>query len=605
LQTALELAHYFSGSNRDWTPVIQQIDSVEMVLVPAGCFVMGSTDEQIDYAVSLSGQPGWFTDEQPSHQVCFEEPFWIDRTEVTNAQFAAFDGQAANSSNWTDSERPRENITWTEAKNFCGARGARLPTEAEWEYAARGPEGWIFPWGNTFLADSVVYDSNSGDHTSIVGSKPDGASWVGALDLSGNVSEWVADWYGPYPAEQQTNPTGASSGDTWVERGGAFNVVDSFVRAASRLGYSPTGWDKDLGFRCTRSADTGSTPVSTLMTAPTSEVTATLVLIGKVTPSDTVNLRVKPGIYYSVVATVPPSTQVNVIGQQGDWYHVQLNDGTEGWILASLLTVFGNPDLLPTPDWSALELARNYSGNNRDWTPVVQKFDGVEMVLVPAGCFMMGSTDEQIDYAVSLGGQRERFADEQPAHQVCFEEPFWMDRTEVTNAQFAVFGGQAASSSNWTEDNRPREQIAWSEANSFCESRKARLPTEAEWEYAARGPENWTFPWGNKFVSDNVVYSGNSGNQTAEVGSRPGGVSWVGALDLSGNVVEWVADWYDLYTSDQQTNPTGPSSSDSRVLRGGSFSIVVSDIRDTVRYWSTPDYRYNYSGFRCARPAGG
>ena len=75
---------------------------------------------------------------------------------------------------------------------------------------------------------------------------------------------------------------------------------------------------------------------------------------------------------------------------------------------------------------------------NADWTPVIQEFEGVEMVQVPAGCFMMGSTDEQVDYAVSLGGQQYWYAGEQPAHQQCFDEPFWIDRYEVTNQQYAV-----------------------------------------------------------------------------------------------------------------------------------------------------------------------
>jgi formylglycine-generating enzyme required for sulfatase activity len=106
-----------------------------MALVPAGCFPMGSNDGDFD--------------EQPVHQICFDTPFWIDVTEVTNGQFAALSGQAERSSNWTDADRPRETVTWVEADAFCRLRGARLPTEAEWEYAAREPDGLVYPWGNT------------------------------------------------------------------------------------------------------------------------------------------------------------------------------------------------------------------------------------------------------------------------------------------------------------------------------------------------------------------------------------------------------------------------------------------------------------------------
>ncbi|MCU0463837.1 MAG: SUMF1/EgtB/PvdO family nonheme iron enzyme, partial [Anaerolineae bacterium] len=164
---------------------------------------------------------------------------------------------------------------------------------------------------------------------------------------------------------------------------------------------------------------------------------------------------------------------------------------------------------------------------NDDWTPVEREVDGVVMVLVPAGCFMMGST---------IGD-----SDERPVHETCIEKPFWLDKTEVTQAQFAANGGMKANSNAFNGDNRPVEQITWFEAEAYCrEQRGGRLPTEAEWEFAARGPDGLVYPWGYEFIAENVVYSQNSNRQTAEVGSRPGGESWVGALDLSGNVWEWV-----------------------------------------------------------------
>jgi hypothetical protein len=134
--------------NADWKPVIREFDGVPMVLVPPGCFIMGSEDGP--------------EDERPPTRVCFDVAFWIDRTEVTNGQFAKLHGQAAAVGGWNEPDAPRESVTWFEARDFCLKRGARLPSEAEWEYAARGPDNWAYPWGNTFEENRVVFKNTSG-----------------------------------------------------------------------------------------------------------------------------------------------------------------------------------------------------------------------------------------------------------------------------------------------------------------------------------------------------------------------------------------------------------------------------------------------------------
>ncbi len=239
-----------------------------------------------------------------------------------------------------------------------------------------------------------------------------------------------------------------------------------------------------------------------------------------------------------------------------------------------------------TPVNALVEVAANFSGTNRDWIPVIEEFDGVEMVLVPAGCFQMGSD--------APGAE----SDEQPVHEVCFEQPFWIDRTEVTNAQYGFEG-------YFSGDDRPREDVTWDAAQAHCAGRGARLPTEAEWEYAARGPDALIYPWGIEFVADNVVYRANAGDQTAEVGSKPGGASWVGALDMSGNVWEWLADWYvaDYYSTltPGVVNPTGPETGDGRVLHGGSWSDEPEALYAANRDGIGPLERLNFVGFRCAR----
>ena len=261
-----------------------------------------------------------------------------------------------------------------------------------------------------------------------------------------------------------------------------------------------------------------------------------------------------------------------------------------------------------TPDIPETIIALAIAGvsTNAEWTPYTQKIDGVQMALVPAGCFQMGSADGENN--------------EQPVHEVCFEEPFWIDVYEVTNQQYGSIGKNGRSENCKlfsSEPDQPRNCVYWVDAAAHCESRKARIPTEAEWEYAARGPDGLIYPWGDKFVAENVPYSEdidvqNLGPDTAglfnlaEVGSYPGGMSWVGAYDLSGNIWEWVNDRYDedYYStlSDGVVNPQGPGSGESRVLRGGSWWLTgPNGLRAAYRGTYFPGSHGFFIGFRCAR----
>ncbi|MBL1136650.1 MAG: TIR domain-containing protein [Chloroflexi bacterium] len=249
--------------------------------------------------------------------------------------------------------------------------------------------------------------------------------------------------------------------------------------------------------------------------------------------------------------------------------------------------------------------------SNAQWKemggPIEQEFDGVMMVLAPAGCFDMGSIKEQLDYAVSLGATSQDIQSETPVTQICFDEPFWMDKFEVTQGDFERLGGVAGNESYFVDDRRPREQITWFEARDFCkQKRDGRLPTEAEWEYTARGPDNLIFPWGNEFELANVVSGANSNSQTAEVGSKKGGVSWLGAYDMSGNVWEWVSSLGYGYDSEldreDDSNNIG-----SRVMRGGSWNDTgyANNVRSANRDWTYPGYSVSIVGFRCARDYNG
>lgn len=226
-----------------WSSLEREIESVIVVLVPPGCFLMGSN----------SG----YSNEHPVHEICFEEPFWIDKYEVTNGQYFSI-GCTDYS---RESNQPRNCVTWFNARDYCEQRGARLPTEAEWEYAARGPDSLIYPWGNDYIAEYVIGadDPTYGSIlTAPVGSRPNGASWVGALDMSGNLFEWVSTVYEieefPYPYRAKDGRENLNRTDLdRVLRGGSIIDGVAELRSANRFGGTPQTMNGLDGFRCARS----------------------------------------------------------------------------------------------------------------------------------------------------------------------------------------------------------------------------------------------------------------------------------------------------------------------------------------------------------------
>jgi formylglycine-generating enzyme required for sulfatase activity len=235
-----------------------------MVYVPAGEFLMGSEDANAD------------NDEAPEHTV-YLDAYWIYKHEVTNEQYAKFLNEMGNQSEggatWLDAsdedanihehggqwtadsgyaDHPVVEVTWYGAQAYCEWVGGRLPTEAEWEKAARGEDGNTYPWGEASPnCDLAQYSGCSGDAIT-VGSLPAGASEYGALDMAGNVWEWVADWYDAdyYKNSPTQNPTGPASGTTRVLRGGSWFSYERVLRASLRLRSSPVGSNLNLGFRC-------------------------------------------------------------------------------------------------------------------------------------------------------------------------------------------------------------------------------------------------------------------------------------------------------------------------------------------------------------------
>ena len=221
-----------------------------LVYVPAGLFRMGS-----DFGE---------TDEVPVHEVNLDA-FWIDQTEVTNKMYAACvaadtcappassssQTQASYYGNTRFDNYPVIYVNWDNARAFCAWAGRRLPTEAEWEKAARGTDERAYPWGKVITSALANYGNKVGD-TTAAGNYEDGKSPYGALDMAGNVLEWVSDWYDEtyYESSPASNPLGPDAGNLRVLRGGSWNKTDYSARSASRSMEDPTNSDNRIGFRC-------------------------------------------------------------------------------------------------------------------------------------------------------------------------------------------------------------------------------------------------------------------------------------------------------------------------------------------------------------------
>ncbi len=520
-----------------------------MVLIPAGTFQMGSNfaDEEPDLTETAGWEADDFRDEQPVHTVHLDA-FYMDVYEVTNAQFKAFvdanphwqkdniDAKFHEDDylvDWDGNNYPPEEandpvnwVSWYAAMAYAQWAGKRLPTEAEWEYAARGGlAGQKYPWGDTVTTGDANYNWHNADggfEPVAVGSYP--PNGYGLYDMTGNVAEWCLDAYDDKFYAKSRNSRNPISGAQTIQgildnftslptdsyrvlRGGAWRGdAPLFLRVAYRDYRSPTNADHSGGFRCAR-------PVET------------------------------------------------------------------------------------TPEG---------------------------MVLIPAGEFQMGSDDEDADN------------DEKPVHTVHLDA-FYMDVYEVTNAQFKTF---VDANPQWQKDNiddtfhdgeylvgwngndypegkanHPVVYVPWYAAMAYAQWAGKRLPTEAEWEYAARGGlEGKKYPWGDTITPDDANYDLHVGD-TTPVGSYP--PNGYGLYDMAGNVWERCLDAYDANfyaVSDNSRNPIAggqtiqwllenfTSVESHRVLRGSDWNLTAPTLRVANRGSDAPSNTlFGSIGFRCAR----
>ena len=237
------------------------------------------------------------------------------------------------------------------------------------------------------------------------------------------------------------------------------------------------------------------------------------------------------------------------------------------------------------------------SGSNTISIPVKDGIS-IDMVKVEAETFMMGATSEMKD------SYDDPDSDEKPVHQVTLTNDYYMGKYEVTQALWQAVMG--SNPSNFKGDNLPVEEVSWNDCQEFISKlnsltgRKFRLPTEAEWEYAARGgKKSRSYQYsGSSNISDVAWYDGNSVNKTHPVGTKQ--ANELGIYDMTGNVWEWCSDWYGFYSSSSQTNPTGADSGSSRVFRGGSWYGNARYCRLSFRDCTPPDCRGYNLGLRLA-----
>jgi len=317
----------------------------------------------------------------------------------------------------------------------------------------------------------------------------------------------------------------------------------------------------------------------------------------------------------SCLSLTPPTQKVKKPGKE--------NTKQNSYSLSQKRVIWRNSDVNSNPAQGEHN-ALSPGANEMETQPVGQVSKLDRMVLIPAGEFLMGSKEGEWD------------RDEHPQHTV-YLEAYYIDKYEVTNAQYHQFWladggekskhapasyGNAYSIGDWpevakTKPDYPVVGVSWFDAQAYCQWAKKRLPTEAEWEKAARGVDGRTWPWGGDVHAEidgkNAHFNswdGNDGydNTLAPKETYPTGVSPYGVHDMAGNVWEWVADWYkdeDYYSHSPQNNPKGPDKGKLRVVRGGSWRNREYINRCANRYYCYPDTWGNTLGFRCVKDVQG
>ena len=463
------------------------------ITIPAGTFLMGSAPPSV-------AAP--FANEAPRQDLS-QPAYSIARVPVTNEQYSEFVRATHHAApgHWPcgqvpegKAQHPVTYVDWHDAKAYCAWAGVRLPSEAEWEKAARGVDGRLWPWGNE-SPDATRCNFNQSSRTAApvlqdttrVDDYPSGASLYGVLDMAGNVCEWTSSLYRAYPYDAVDGRESPDRAGRRVVRGGTYNHGRRAIRCAARSALETTARDVYTSFR------------------------------------------------------------------------------------------------VVTTDLSAVRI------QDLDW------------VTIPAGVFQFGN-DQVAPRGPVLSG-------ELPQHAVELAE-FQIAQTPVTNAEYQEFvvatghpepGHWRARCNPHGKDDHPVTYVDWHDAAAFCAWAGGRLPTEAEWEKAARGDDGRVYPWGNaRPDATRLNYArGTHHAATTAVRSYPTGSSAYGVFDMAGNVWEWTSSLFAAYPYSAVDGRESASAHGRRVLRGGSFaSPSARYVRCAMRSLSYPTRRRDHIGFR-------
>ena len=513
--------------------------------------------------------------------------FYIGETEVTQRLWEAVMGYNPSASKGGNA--PVENVSWHDCQKFItklnelSGMKFKLPTETEWEYAARGgiySKGYKFSGSNIAREVAWLYDNHVSAPQTTKRLSP---NELGIYDMSGNVREWCEEVF-----DHSGNPIDyVNNLDTnqlvSICRSSSFKLKEEYGNISSYMIRPTTFSSNDLGLRLMLVAGNTelivvSAPAVKNISQTSADVDITVKFNGGAPISES-------GVCYSTKENPTTSDKRIENSLQGENTIITISDlqpgqtyYVRGYALNSIGVTYGKQISFTTADIKTITV----NGISFD------------MMQVKGGTFMMGSGDNDA----------EAQAFEFPQHQVSLSD-YYICKTEVTQELWQAVMGENPSADKRSLQN-PVEMVSWEDCQLFITKlneltgEKFRLPTEAEWEFAARGglcSLHYKYA-GNKMIDLVGWGSVNSGNMSHPVAQKS--PNELGLYDMSGNVWEWCSDWYGGYAELAQTNPQGPNIGSMHVVRGGSFTLDTRYLRVSSRYYHLPTYKSKDFGFRLA-----